>query len=97
MQYRDIYLRPEYYALLTPIVKTLIADLITAVENGSMDYSAALKEAYTRIYQSTDPNYTPNTEISITPIYLDIPAVDSALFTITRRLLLEVEERSVTP
>ena len=89
LQYRDMYLRPEYYAQQEPVVKTLIADLITAVGNGTMNYDVARKEAYTRIYQSVNPSYTPNTGMTIDPIYLDIPAVDSAMFTIARKLLLE--------
>ena len=89
LQYRDMYLRPEYYAQQEPIVKTLIADLITAVGNGTMDYAAARKEAYTRIYQSINPHYTPTTDIAADHIYLDIPAVDSSIFTIARKLLLE--------
>ena len=96
LEYRDMYLRPDYYAQQEPVTASLIADLITAVENGSMDYAAARKEAYTRIYQSVNPSYTPNTDIAADRIYLDIPAVDSAMFTIARKLLLEAEERSVT-
>lgn len=96
LQYRDIHLRPDYYAQQEPVIASLIADLITAVENGSMDYATARKEAYTRIYQSINPSYTPNTDIAADPIYLDIPAVDSAQFTIARKLLLEAEGRSVT-
>ena len=96
LEYRDMYLRPDYYAQQEPVIASLIADLITAVENGSMDYAAARKEAYTRIYQSVNPSYTPNTDMTTDHIYLDIPAVDSAQFTIARKLLLEAEERSVT-
>ena len=90
LEYRDMYLRPDYYAQQEPVIASLIADLITAVENGSMDHAAARKEAYTRIYQSINPSYTPNTDIAADLIYLDIPAVDSAMFTIARKLLLEV-------
>lgn len=96
LQYRDMYLRPDYYAQQEPVIAALIADLITAVENGSMDYATARKEAYARIYQSVNPGYTPNTDMTTDHIYLDIPAVDSAQFTIARKLLLEAEERSVT-
>ena len=96
LQYRDMYLRSDYYAQQEPVIASLIADLITAVENGSMDYDVARKEAYTRIYQSVNPSYTPNTDMTTDHIYLDIPAVDSAQFTIARKLLLEAEERSVT-
>ena len=96
LQYRDMYLRSDYYAQQEPVIASLIADLITAVKNGTMNYNVARKEAYTRIYQSINPSYTPNTDIAADRIYLDIPAVDSAQFTIARKLLLEAEERSVT-
>ena len=89
LEYRDMHLRPDYYAQQEPIVKGLISDLITAVQNGSIDYAAARKEVYTRIYQSVNPSYTPNPDMTIDPIYLDIPTVDSAMFTIARKLLLE--------
>lgn len=85
--YRDMYLRPEYYAQKETQVKNLIADLIAEVENGVKDYDTALKESYIRIYQSINHNYTPNTEIGIDRIYLDIPAADSVMFTQVRKLL----------
>ena len=89
LEYRDMYLRPDYYAQQELVIASLIADLITAVENGSMDYAMAREAAYTRIYQSVNPSYTPNPDMTIDPIYLDIPTVDSAMFTIARKLLLE--------
>mgnify|MGYP006939907895 CR=1 FL=1 len=85
--YRDIYLRPEYYAQKETQVKTLIADLIAEVENGTTDYDTAKKEAYIRIYQSVNSSYTPSTEIGVDRIYLDIPAADSVMFTQARKLL----------
>ena len=88
LQYRDMYLRPDYYTQQEIIIKEWIADLITAVENESMDYATARKEAYTRIYQAADPGYIPDAGMA-DRIYLDIPAVDSAQFTIARRLLME--------
>ena len=89
LQYRDMYLRPEYDTEQETVVKGLISDLITAAGNGSMDYAAAREAAYTRIYQSVKPSYTPNTDMAADPIYLDIPAVDSDMLTIARKLLLE--------
>lgn len=85
--YRDMYLRPEYYAEKEMQVKNLISDLIIEVESGAKDYNTAKKEAYTRIYQSINPGYIPNTEIGIDRIYFDIPAADSAMFTQARKLL----------
>ena len=85
--YRDMYLRPEYYTEKEIQVKNLISDLIIEVENGVKDYDTALEEAYIRIYQSINHNYTPNTEIGVDRIYLDIPAADSVMFTQARKLL----------
>ena len=87
LQYRDMYLRPEYYAEKENTVKALIADLIAEVQNGTKDYTTARNEAYTRIYQSFNPSYTPNTEIGVDRIYLDIPAADTVMFTQARKLL----------
>ena len=93
LQYRDMYLRPEYYAKKENTVKTLISDLIADVQNGTKDYTTARNEAYTRIYQSFNPNYTPNTEIGIDRIYLDIPAADTVMFTQARKLLAEAAQK----
>lgn len=89
LQYRDMYLRPEYYAEKENTVKALIADLITDAQSGTKDYTTARDEAYTRIYQSFNPSYTPNTEIGVDRIYLDIPAADTVMFTQARKLLQE--------
>lgn len=55
-EYRDIYLRPDFYVAAEENVRNMLADLITQVEAG-MDYEEARKEAYTRIYRSVDPNF----------------------------------------
>ena len=70
------------------LIYSLIADLIAEVQSGK-DYSEALDEAYTRIYQSIDPSYKPNGEIGIDRIYLDIPAADVVKFSRARKFLLE--------
>ncbi len=44
-----MYLRPEAYAQAEEYLKVLLADLITAVQNG-MDPEEARKLAYERIY-----------------------------------------------
>ena len=93
--YRDVYLRPEYYAERKTAAKALLSDLICEVENGTKDYDTALKEAYTKIYQSINPAYVPNEEIGIDRIYLDIPAADTVMFTQARKLLKEAQTRSV--
>ncbi len=88
-----MYLRPEYYAEKENTVKALIADLIAEVQNGTKDYDTAKNEAYTKIYQMFNPSYTPNTEIGIDRIYLDIPAADTVMFTQARKLLQEATNR----
>ena len=93
--YRDVYLRPEYYAEKEAAAKALLSDLICEVENGTKNYDTALKEAYTKIYQSINPAYVPNEEIGIDRIYLDIPAADTVMFTQARKLLKEAQTRSV--
>ena len=93
--YRDVYLRPEYYAENEAAAKALLSDLICEVENGTKDYDTALKEAYTKIYQTINPTYVPNEEIGIDRIYLDIPAADTVMFTQARKLLKEAQTRSV--
>lgn len=93
--YRDVYLRPEYYAERETAAKALLSDLICEVENDTNNYDTALKEAYTKIYQSINPAYVPNEEIGIDRIYLDIPAADTVMFTQARKLLKEAQTRSV--
>ena len=93
--YRDVYLRPEYYTEKEAATKLLLSDIISEVENGTKDYDAALKEAYTKIYQTINPAYVPNEEIGIDRIYLDIPAADTVMFTQARKLLKEAQTRSV--
>lgn len=93
LQYRDMYLRPEYYAEKENTVKALISDLIAEVQNGTKDYETARNEAYTRIYQMFNPSYTPNTEIGVDRIYLDIPAADTVMFSQARKLLQEASNK----
>lgn len=88
IQYRDMYLRPDYYKAQDEVIYSLIADLIAEVQIGK-DYSEALDEAYARIYQGIDPSYKPNGEIGIDRIYLDIPAADVVKFSRARKFLLE--------
>ena len=95
LYYRDMYLRPEYYAEKEAAAKALLSDLIAEVENGTKDYDTALKEAYTKIYQTINPAYVPNEEIGVDRIYLDIPAADTVMFTQARKLLKEAQTRNV--
>ncbi len=92
LQYRDMYLRPDYYIEIEQQVRTIISDLITAVENG-YDYNKAKKEAYILIYKSVDPFFDEEQLTTKDFCYWDIPAVDSEMFNRVRKLLLEAQEK----
>lgn len=53
-EYRDMYLRPEYYKQAEEQVRVLISDLIDQVKNGG-NYEEARKAAYTRIIRQQIP------------------------------------------
>ncbi len=94
LQCRDMYLRPEYYAEKENTVRALISDLINAVEIGATDYKAAEKQAYTRIYQTAEPTFNPDTDCVGDFCYWDIPPIDSALLTQARKLLKNARSRT---
>ena len=94
LQCRDMYLRPEYYAEKETAVRALISDLINAVEIGATDYKAAEKQAYTRIYQTAEPTFNPDTDCVGDFCYWDMPPIDSALLTQARKLLKNARSRA---
>ena len=94
LQCRDMYLRPEYYAEKESKVKALISDLINEVEIGATDYKTAEKQAYTRIYQTADPTFNPDTDCVGDFCYWDMPSIDSALLTQARKLLKNARSRA---
>lgn len=94
LQCRDMYLRPEYYAEKENAVRALISDLINAVEIGTTDYKTAEKQAYTRIYQTAEPTFNPDTDCVGDFCYWDIPPIDSALLTQARKLLKNARSRA---
>ena len=90
-QYRDMYLRPEFSAENENKVKAIIADVITQFADGEIDYYTAEKLSREKIYQSVNPYFDLETEMAKDSCYRDIPLVDNSLFTIARKLLLEVK------
>ena len=82
--YRDVYLRPDYYAETENTVRDLIADLIIDVENGA-DYETVKGKAYTRIYQSVNPSYNPEVGRVGDFCYWDISPVDSVMLMQARK------------
>lgn len=85
---RDMYLRADFYKSLEEELSILLADLIKDVQDGK-DYYTAYEEAQIRIYQSANPQYNPAVDKVDDFCYWNIPPVDSAEFTVTRKLLLE--------
>ena len=85
---RDMMLRPDVYAQAEEQLKVLLADIINEVKNG-MDMNTATKAAYEKIYQSVNPSFNYDEQFSLDTCYRDIPAVDMAMFTVARKLLIE--------
>lgn len=94
LQCRDMYLRPKYYTEKENAVRALISDLINEVEIGATDYKTAEKQACTRIYQTAEPTFNPDTDCVGDFCYWDIPAVDGALLTQARKLLKNARSRA---
>lgn len=88
--YRDLLLRPDYYIQTEEKLKVLLADLIIDVQNGK-DYNTAYDEARIRIYKAADASFNPDVDMTGDFCYWNIPPVDSADFTIARKLLLNYE------
>ena len=88
-QYRDMYLRPDFYANNLEKVRTIIASVIENYKSGKITYAEAEFNARNKIYQSVNQNFNPDVEYMKDPIYRDIPAVDNSLFILARKLILE--------
>ena len=88
-QYRDMYLRPNFYTENEEKVRAIIADVITQYANGEIDYAKAEFNARVKIYQSINPSFNSDVEFAKDPIYRDIPPVDNSLFAIAKKLILE--------
>ena len=87
-QYRDMYLRPDFYANNLEKVRVIIAPVIEDYKSGKITYAEAEFNARTRIYQSVKPDFNPDVEYMKDPLSRDIPSVDNSLFILTRKLLL---------
>ena len=87
-QYRDMYLRPEFYTQNEDKVRHLISDVLEEYKLGRIDYNEAKKRAYEKIYQSVDASFDYDTEFAKDTCYRNIPSVDNSLFTIARKLIL---------
>ncbi len=88
-QYRDMYLRPDFYANNLEKVRAIIAPVIEDYKFGKITYAEAEFNARVKIYQSVNPNFNPDVEYMKDPLSRDIPSVDNSLFTLARKLILE--------
>ena len=87
-QYRDMYLRPDFYANNLEKVRAIIAPVIEDYKSGKITYAEAEFNARTKIYQSVNPSFNPDVEYMKDPMSRDIPSVDNSLFILARKLLL---------
>ena len=89
--YRDMYLRPQFYTEKENEVKYIISDVIDEYKNGIVDYPQACKNARIKICQSVNPSFDYDAEYAKDNCYRDVPAVDSSLFIIARKLIAEAK------
>ena len=87
--YRDMYLRPNFYAENVERVRRIITSVIEDYKDGKITYAEAEFNARVKIYQSITPLFNPDIEYTKDPIFRDIPPVDNSLFAIARKLILE--------
>ena len=87
-QYRDMYLRPDFYANNLEKVRVIIAPVIEDYKSGKITYLEAEFNARNKIYQSVNPSFNPDVEYMKDPLSRDIPSVDNSLFILARKLLL---------
>ena len=88
--YRDLLLRPDFYIKTEEKLRVLLADLIIEVQNGK-DYNTAYDEARIIIYKAADASFNPDIDMVGDFCYWNVPAVDSAEFTVARKLLNEAQ------
>ncbi len=89
--YRDLLLRPDYYKQTEEKLKSVLADLIVEVQNGK-DYNTAYDEARIKIYKAANASFNPDTDMVGDFCYWNVPPVDSAEFTVARKLLLQAQK-----
>ena len=87
-QYRDMYLRPDFYKDNLEKVRTIIAPIIEDYKSGKITYAEAEFNARNKIYQSVNPSFNPDVEYMKDPLLRDIPLVNNSLFILARKLIL---------
>ena len=61
-QYRDMYLRPDFYTNNLEKVRAIIAPVIEDYKSGKITYAEAEFDARNMIYQSVKPDFNPDVE-----------------------------------
>ena len=89
--YRDMYIRPQFYAENEEKVKYIISSEIKMFQNGTLEYQQACKNAREKIYQSVNSSFNYDAEYAKDSCYRDIPTVDSSMFIIARKLIAEAK------
>ena len=67
-QYRDMYLRPDFYANNLENVRAIIAPVIEDYKSGKITYAEAEFNARNMIYQSVNPSFNPDVEYMKDPL-----------------------------
>ena len=88
-QYRDMYLRPDFYKDNLEKVRAIITPVIEDYRTGKITYAEAEFNARNRIYQSVKPDFNSAVEYMKDPLSRDIPPIDNSLFILARKLILE--------
>ena len=88
-QYRDMYLRPDFYVNNLEKVRAIISPVIKDYKSAKITYAEAEFKARIKIYQSVNPNFNPDVEYMKDPLSRDIPSVDNTLFILAKKLILE--------
>ena len=88
-QYRDMYLRPDFYKDNLEKVRIIITPVIEDYKSGKITYAEAEFNARNKIYQSVKPSFNPDVEYMKDPLSRDIPSVDNSLFILARKLILD--------
>ena len=91
-QYRDMYLRPDFYNNHLEKVRAIIAPVIEDYKSGKITYAEAEFNARNKIYQSVNSDFNPDVEYMKDPLSRDIPPVDNSLFILARKLLLRAKQ-----
>ena len=82
-------MRPDFYSNNLENVRVIIAPVIEDYKAGEITYAKAEFNVKNKIYQSVKLDFNPDVEYMKDPLSRNISPVDSSLFMLTRKLLLD--------